>query len=42
MATANEELLSRLTEDPDFREEFRADPADAVSRRGFELSDEEA
>ena len=41
MATSGDELLSRLTEDPDFREEFRADPEGAVSKRGIELSEEE-
>jgi hypothetical protein len=41
MAPASEELLSRLTEDPDFREEFRADPEAAAAKRGIELSDEE-
>jgi hypothetical protein len=35
---ASEQLLSRLTEDPDFREEFRADPEGAAAKRGIELS----
>jgi hypothetical protein len=41
MATSGDELLSRLTEDPEFREEFRADPEAAAAKRGIELSDDE-
>jgi hypothetical protein len=41
MKTSGEEQLSRVTEDPDLREEFRADPEGAASRRGIELSEEE-
>jgi hypothetical protein len=41
MATPGDELLSRLTEDPDFRDEFRADPVGAATSRGIELSQEQ-
>src|SRR3954447_27027552 len=36
-----QQLLSRLAEDPGFREELRADPDGALERRGVEMSEEQ-
>src|SRR4051812_50230878 len=41
MTDDQQELLSRLAEDPEFRSDLRQDPEGALARRGVELSEEQ-
>lgn len=36
-----QELMDRWTNDPDFREQYQADPEQAIRSAGFNLSDED-